>query len=333
MTYAWMLFAYPRDYRREHGAELLEPMLAEARRPTVREGANLFAHGLRTRLGRPASRAVVACAVLATVMAGLFGAAFGSWVGWQTAGPLPPPAWTRALLADVLPGHDFGPIQPPPSAKFGFADQELRWSDADDLLFEQLLFGEGGDYRATTAAALAELPAGTDLDELARNASARLAATGWTVHTPAGAGLHADRDGLALTLTVASGPDGDAAVSMVFERTTPVAAWIGGVAGGLPVAAVAFLVFAWASRRTGRPDHPARLAVAFPFGVVMALWWGPALASVGGRPGVGSALWERLGQPTYSLLFLAGLAFAGLSLFLAALPHHRALRRALSAGR
>jgi len=50
MPYAWMLAAYPKDYRRKHGAELLEPMLVESRRPTAREAVNLFAHGLRTRL-------------------------------------------------------------------------------------------------------------------------------------------------------------------------------------------------------------------------------------------------------------------------------------------
>ena len=32
-----MLAAYPEDYRRKHGAELLEPILVESRRPTVRE--------------------------------------------------------------------------------------------------------------------------------------------------------------------------------------------------------------------------------------------------------------------------------------------------------
>ena len=171
MPYAWVLAAYPKDYRRRHGAELLEPMLLESRHPTVREAVNLYAHGLRTRLGRPASRTVSAWALLAVLTAGVFGAALGSWVGWQTAGPLPPPAWTRALLADAAPAADFGPIEAPPSSKFLLLDQALRWADADDLLF-----GWGGEYRAAATEATAELPAATDLDSLEGQASARLAA-------------------------------------------------------------------------------------------------------------------------------------------------------------
>jgi len=41
-------------------------------------------------------------------------------------------------------------------------DRGLRWDDADDLLF-----GRGGDYQATSAGAVAQLPAGADLDALA----------------------------------------------------------------------------------------------------------------------------------------------------------------------
>jgi hypothetical protein len=355
MPYAWMLATYPRDYRRRHGAELLEPMLAESRRPTVREAVNLFAHGLRTRLGRSASRAVLAWALLALVTAGVFGAALGSWVGWQTARPLPQPAWTRALLADVVPGRDFGRIEEPPSSTFVLWDRDLRWHDADDLLF-----GRGGEYQATSAGALAQLPPGADLDALAGQASDRLAAAGWTVRPPARgdvtgcAGLPCDpqglaqwtrfeatRDGLALALEVNPAQAGQAAtVSVAFQRTTPAGAWVGGAAGGLTAAAAGFLVFAWASRRTGHPGHPARLAVVFPFGVAMLFWWTPVLAWEvmaapfrPDRPGAaGPPLWEWLGQPTYSLSFLIGAGFAVLALSLAALPHRPELQRAAPAG-
>jgi hypothetical protein len=328
-----MLLAYPKDYRRDHGAELLEPLVAESRRPTARELANLLVHGLRTRLGRPASRTVVAWAMLATVIAGVFGAAFGSWAGWQTARPLPQPAWTRALLADVVPGPDFTTTEPPTSSKFTQAGEPLTWHDADDLLL-----GEGDLYQPAVTVTEARVPATTDVDALSQHASSRLAATGWTLRSSTEspkAGIQATRDGLALTLEIHPAEENQAAqVSATFQRTTPTGAWIAGATGGAAVAAAAFLIFAWASRRTGRPDHPARLAVTFPFGLALLFWWVPTVAAprlVWSRPDwrvEGPQLWELIGQPTLSACFLAGLAFATLSLFLASLPHRPELQQA-----
>ncbi|GAA2532154.1 hypothetical protein [Winogradskya humida] len=340
MAYAWVLLAYPRDYRREHGGELLEPVLAEGRRPRIREAANLFLHGLRTRLGRPASRTVVAWALSATVIAGLLGAAAGSWAGWQTARPLPAPEWTRALLADVLPGHDFSTIDPPATAPFEIPD-----GNAADLLL-----GRGGDYRATTTgASVLGLPADADPDALIGVAVTRLTATGWAVRAPVHTVVYdclappcepaytswttrveATRDGLALTLEATPAfSDDDATARAEFSRTTPPGAWFGGVAAGLPAAVVAFLLFGWASRRTGRPGHPARLAVLFPGGLALICWWAPALTAFSliasdRQP----QLWEWLGQPRYSLSFLTGAPLAALSLLLAALAPRPELVRA-----
>jgi hypothetical protein len=335
MAYAWLLAAYPRDYRREHGAELLEPLLAESRRPTARETVNLLAHGLRTRLGRPASRAVVAWAVLTTVVAGLFGAALGSWAGWESAGPPPGPEQTRMLLAGVMPGRQFGVIGPPSSFTFRVAGQDLSWLEGNDMVF-----GRGHD-QATTLVARAPLTDGDDLDALVRTASARLTATGWTVHAGP-AHLEATRDDSVLTME--DGPayrEQEAAVSVRLHRTTPAGSWIGGAAGGLTAAAVAFLVFAWASRRTGGPGHPAHLAVTIPFGLAMMFWCAPMLtalwlvvSALRSRPPQGSPqLWEWLSQPIFFLLSAGGAVFALLSLLLAALPHRRELRRTPHAAR
>ncbi|GLY94012.1 hypothetical protein [Actinoplanes sp. NBRC 103695] len=336
MAYAWLLAAYPRDYRREHGAELLEPLIAEARRPTVRETANLVAHGFRTRLGRPTSRTVVAWAVLVTAMTGLFGAAFGSLAGWRTADPLPPPARMRTVLADALPGRSFATIHDPgPSpaeTEFELLGTDLSWDDVDGLLF-----GTGAGYQATAAVAQARIPTGVDPAALTGHTSARLAASGWSVRASTPARIRANRDGLVLTLTVDPAGAGTAASILAeFERTTPAGVWIGATAGGLPAATVAFLIFAWASRRTGRPGHPARLAVAFPFGLAMLFCLAAVPAatallasSLRGRPRAGGLQpWELLDRPTPSLLFVAGGAFAVLSLFLAAQPASRELRRA-----
>ncbi|MBL7259211.1 hypothetical protein [Paractinoplanes lichenicola] len=349
MASGWLLVAYPKDYRRRHGEELLEPMLAEGRRPSVREIANLIVHGLRTRLGRPASRTVVGWAVLATVVAGVLGAAAGSWVGWWSAAPLPSAAETRALLADVAPESDVGPVEPALSSPFAFEGRELRWADADDLLL-----GRGGEYRPATAGGSGGLPGDADLDRLATHAGARLAAAGWAVRAPTrtevdGCGaevcypwvsFRAARDGLALTLDLNPASfDQEPSVSVTVERTMPAGAWAGGAIGGLAAAVGAFLVFGWASRRTGRPDHPARLAVVLPFGVGVLLWLLPMPASISAvassrdlwPSAAGPQLWEWIGQPAYLLLWLVGAGFVALSVLLAALPHSPELLRAAKA--
>jgi hypothetical protein len=351
MRYAWALVTYPGDYRREHGAELLEVILAESRRPTTRETANLFVHGLRTRLGRPRSRAIVACAVLTALIAGLFGAAVGAWAGWQTTGPLPQPDHARTMLAEALPGIDFGTVDPPPSSTFTIAGRTPRWSDSPDLLF-----GLRGELQAATVNADAPLPDGTRPEALADDAAARLSAAGWAVPTGSRTTTYdcsgvpcnqsdttettritAYRDGLALTVRILTTSDlRDALVSAQVRRTAPAGVWIGATAVGLLAAAVAFLVFAWASRRTDRPDHPARVAVAMPYSLAMLLWWGPTLTaavrSARSQPDVpNTQLWEWLGQPTLSVLFLAGTGFAALALLLAGLPPLPALRAAADA--
>ena len=55
----WLLLFYPRDYRRDRGSEILETVCDLGTRPGPRIAANLARHGLRARLGRPASRSVV----------------------------------------------------------------------------------------------------------------------------------------------------------------------------------------------------------------------------------------------------------------------------------
>jgi hypothetical protein len=117
-----------------------------------------------------------------------------------------------------------------------------------------------------------------------------------------------------------------------FQRATPPAVYPFGILGGVTGAVVAFLLFGWASHRTtGR--HPARSAVTALFGVTMALWWAPTLFAV---PLVAKhhldephpswhPMWEWLGQPFFSLFFVAGSGCVLLGLALAALPRTEAL--------
>ena len=57
MNRRWLL-AYPRAYRRERAEEIMATVV-ESGRSGPRVVANLVRHGLRARLGRPASRTVV----------------------------------------------------------------------------------------------------------------------------------------------------------------------------------------------------------------------------------------------------------------------------------
>src|SRR5688572_12701823 len=90
-SYRRLLWAYPRWYREERGAEMTTTLLDDAapgqRRATRREVVDLLRCGLRARLRPPRS----ASAWLATVMVALYvalaGAAAAGWWGGYTAPP------------------------------------------------------------------------------------------------------------------------------------------------------------------------------------------------------------------------------------------------------
>jgi hypothetical protein len=337
--YRRLLRCYPRAHRRD---ELLSTLLEAATpgrtRPTAREAANLIRHGLRARLGRPASRTVTAWAVLATIISGVFAAAFATRAAWETAEPLPHAAQTRAMLTEILPGQEFRLAEDAP-AMFTIYGGPLRWATLGDMLF-----GDGGEYALAgvggTVNGLPSRPPREELDLVRR----RLRDTGWTVYRPMVSDTYttlvAGRGNTTLTLevyfepTVYSAPATSAAdsifLSASFQRATPPAVYpfagIGGVAG----AVVAFLLFGWASRRTtGR--HPARGIVTTLVGTTMVLWWAPTLfaAPLMAKHHLDEPhpswhpMWEWLGQPVFSLVFLAGGGCALLGLALAALPRPR----------
>jgi hypothetical protein len=339
--YRVLLFAYPRAYRRLRGAELLGTLLDAAppgrTRPTAREAANLIRHGLRARLGRPASRTVVAWAVLTVVISGVFSAAFATRVGWETARPLPRTAEARAMLAEILPGQEFTGLQDAP-AMFVIYGQPLSWNAAHDLLF-----GDGAEYTQSGIAGgvnAPTLPPQETVDLVQQN----LRTHGWTVYSlmvrdmytcstpcdPAGqyTTIVARRGDTVFTMKVyppeipISPP-----ISAGFVRATPFAVYPFGLTTGILGAVVAFLIFGWASRRTeGR--HLARAVVKMLLGVTLFFWWAPTLFSVlwmarhyQDEPSPSwPPMWEWLGQPTFSLLFLIGCGSALLSLALATIP-------------
>jgi hypothetical protein len=338
--YRRLLFTYPRAYRRLRGEELLGALLDAApsgrTRPTTREAANLIRHGLRARLGRPASRTVVAWAVLTVVISGVFSAAFATRAAWETARPLPRTAEARAMLAEILPGQEFTGLQDTPDL-FEIYGQPLSWNAAHDLLF-----GDGGEYTQSGIAGGVDAPTlpPQETVELVRQ---NLRAHGWTIYSVTVRDVYTcnapcDPDGHYTTIVAQRG---DTVFSMEvyppeipitppinagFVRATPFAVYPFGLAGGVLGAAVAFLVFGWASRRTeGR--HLAGAVVKILLGVTLFLWWVPTLFSVPwmarhyqDEPSPSwPPMWEWLGQPAFSLLFLIGCGSALLGLALATL--------------
>jgi hypothetical protein len=331
--YRQLLLAYPRAYRRSRGDELLSALLDAAppgrTAPTVREAANLIRHGLRARLGRPASRTVVAWAVLTVVISGLFSAAFATRAGWETARPLPRTAEARAMLAEILPGQEFTDIQDAP-AMFVMYGQPLSWNSARDLLF-----GDGGEYAQSGIAGGVSAPAPPPQETVAL-VQHNLRAHGWTVHSLKVRDIYTCREpcdpdgGYATVFRMdVYSPEAPISppVSAGFVRATPFAVYPFGLTGGILGAVVAFLLFGWASRRTeGR--HPARGVAKVLLGITLFLWWAPTLFAVPwmarhhqDEPNPSwPPMWEWLGQPTFSLLFLIGCGSALLGLTSAALP-------------
>ena len=79
--YRRLLWAYPRRYRRERGAELVTTLLDDATpgqlRPTVAEARDLVAGGLRARLRPPRHPFARLVAAQVALYAGVLGAAAG----------------------------------------------------------------------------------------------------------------------------------------------------------------------------------------------------------------------------------------------------------------
>jgi hypothetical protein len=102
--YRRLLFAYPRAYRNHRAAEMVTTLLEMAEagrgRPSRGQALHLVLCGLRQRFRLPSGRPLAwAGALLAALVLGAFGAACGTWLGWQTAASVPSDREVRALNA------------------------------------------------------------------------------------------------------------------------------------------------------------------------------------------------------------------------------------------
>ncbi|SBT50032.1 hypothetical protein [Micromonospora auratinigra] len=347
--YRRLLLAYPRAYRRERGEELLGLLLDTTppgrTRPTVTGAVDLVRAGLRCRLGRPASRTVGVWAVLTALICGLFGAALASRAAWETSRPQPDRAEATAIFDEAFPDQRLKEDVTTAPALFVIYGQPLSRASWRDLLL-----GDGGEYQEGSAGGAAAGPEPTG--DLVTTAAQRLRATGWRVYDPVSTVL--DTCGSppcepreVQTVLVARRGDTvlraefddprvyDSYLYFAVQRAAPPAVLPVAVPAGIVVGVLAWLLFAWASRRT-----EGRRGVGVLLGIALVVWWLPALASTVSLAGHHAdephpswhPLWEWLGQPTFSLPFLLGAACVLLTLGVALLPRRDAERLTLTFG-
>ncbi len=352
----WLLLSYPRDYRRERGAEILETVrdIASTRRG-LRVAANLVRHGLRARLGRPASRSVVVWASIFAMACALFAASFGTWLTWLGSRPLD----HRELAAAVhqlYPDKEVSDIdRADPPAVFMIYGSPLSWASVHSLLS-----GDGGEYSlAGIGASFNQLPADNRPQVLAE-LQQRFQAAGWDysepvysdaygcipddprcdpTSIPSNITMYAQRGDNILEIRI-NDDSTTPLMNLGMSRATPWTAYSAGVVAFLLGALGAWCLFGWASRRTERGHLAAQGLAKFLYGFAMFLWWAPIMLGV--SHGVPHhlrephyrwhPLWEWLGQPVLSLPFLLGAVMLALALGLAALPRRQPPSRTLAHG-
>ncbi|RKR92147.1 hypothetical protein BDK92_6581 [Micromonospora pisi] len=267
LHYRRLLLAYPSDYRRERGEELLDTLLATAppgrRRPAVREAANLLRHGLRCRLGRPTSGGIVIVAGFTALLFGFLGSVAGSWLGWQAARPLPDSAEAAAIARTALPTRL--PVhQMRRDELFFYDDPTDAWtivSGGDDYTPGRVEFGFESDQDART---------------LASDVRGRLDASGWEVSDVEfhgerafgeGATLYARRDGLTVWYSDL-GAGATPRLDLTIVRARPTTPLPLAVLGGLVGALVGWLLAGWVSRRTAGRHRFVQVLVGLQVGLV-----------------------------------------------------------------
>jgi hypothetical protein len=268
--YARLLRVYPAGPRR---GELLDTLLDAAgpdrEWPTARETANLGRHGLRARLGRPGSRAVVVFATLVAIATGFVGAAAANRLAWAATPSLPTGAAADRLTAVAFPGL---PVR-------GGGDAPKFMPEAGG---ENIRYGYA-DYRVRHTAQTRDVAAYTE------GVRDRLAAAGWhigaePVPDPLGPAddrsnrmFWATRDHLRLEYSAAYWPgrarhDADGFVGFRLSHTEN--PWTAGAAavGGLVGALAGWLLTGWVSRRTEpRPGVGGLLGVVAAIALILLL--------------------------------------------------------------
>jgi hypothetical protein len=254
--------------------------------------------GLRARLGRPGSRSVVVLATLAAIVAGCFGAAGMSLLGWQFAPPLAGVVRAHGIDREVFPGLTVRGCED--GSKDVFSPEDYGLSCAHVPPFVLNPDGEGTrygfmEYRVDPSAATRDNVAFTTA------VRDRLVDAGWRIGSdirvhdgiddldtsvldgtsapfPGNdvetnvreATFWATRDGLVLEFFDATGTDfpygaadPDVTARFTIARTAPWWLWAMTAAGALLGVAAGWLLTGWISRRT-EGDGASTLIAALP---------------------------------------------------------------------
>jgi hypothetical protein len=258
-----LLIAYPRDYRKQRGEEIIDT-LAESSASPVSEAFALVAGGLRCRLGRPHSRLVVVFSLLTALLVGLLGAALTNRLAWESAGPLPSNDAALRVFALVAPGSNPGAPKRADHT-FGYATYgSLRSVPLADSIL-RMLFADGWEEYGPGEVHVADAVKSTGNTRLyLERAAARLRAEGWQVtpnwYDPS---LTARKPSTVLQVFAYPGvpggsgsaedpAPGSAGITMDIYRTRPSVVVPAEIAGGVVGGTFAWLVFGWTSRRTWR---------------------------------------------------------------------------------
>ena len=289
-AYRRLLWAYPRDYRRERGTEMLTTLLDAAepgrRRPAMRDALNLVVRGLRYRLSVPNHPGYVVAACTAALAVAVVGAWFGAMAGWQRGTSLPTTGEVVAAATVAVP--DAGRYLPA-------GQRDCDWRCVGNPSYDMTVFrgpyvhdnvmSEWTEDRPRTtnpAPNRVYLPlamAHADMVTIAGQAHDRLAAAGWRVSPVR---THYDMRIFWATkgdLTLrfegrgTTQPD-DPAVAFVVHHDLPPATVPAGAAGAAVFALLGWWLAAFTLRRYRR-HRPGRrtamLATALPALITAAL--------------------------------------------------------------
>jgi len=267
-AYGRLMWAYPRWYRRERGAELVTTLLDDAppgqRRPTRTDVVDLLRGGLRTRLRLPRGTGGYFAAVITALWLGLAGAAGGVLLS-----PYPgPPSDAEAVSAAAIAVPQQPNNVPGPVVHCDIICPD--WDGTDDVV----AFDAPPDrtdravvyYHRFSESATATVAAARE----------RLAAAGWDVDP-----LYVQSDGISsfdassggLRLGIVAWPTSETgeSVTIVVSKGFSFVAAVRSVGGFLCGLVTGWLAAAWVLQRRRRHRlaiRAATTAAALPFLVV-----------------------------------------------------------------
>lgn len=175
-AYRRLLLAYPHDFRRHRGPEVITTLMDAARpeqqRPTGREAANLILSGLLWRFRLPCGTAYRVVAVIAALLFGLFASAAGSQIAWQSTDTMP----TTAEAMSVVQLAASSPVdQGPHESAFLDACDKAETNESCESLIPA-----GADPSVRGVYTGHQLPQ-NEVNGAVEQARTRLANAGWTI--------------------------------------------------------------------------------------------------------------------------------------------------------